>query len=627
MSARTARPLAAVITLWALALGGCSITLDANAPEVTLLDGAPAALAGPFVARAPDEHLFLERGPDGATYALIYRVMEDFSNGSPMPPAPFVSQPPPGPGDFLVLSTLRVARLTDPPFEATASPAAAQLVDGTLLVLTNHDGHGEIDAWRAGDPWPGVALEVAFGTGRLDASPRALVYAAPVAAPTIETWRLDGSLHRVLPRPEIGYALFEGGDVLLGIDPCAQPPPAGSTCYHGIAHATSAARDVDLGEATFGTKEAVFPLDDQALSCTAAGLVQIPYDGSPRVLLDPTPCDGNLLAVGTQELLVCGSQGLRAVRLDGGGALVLDAQPCSGPLGLADVFGSREVVCSPVGLLVVPLDGQPPTVIDRSTVAGHPVCAAGVTDQLSASAVSCDPLGLRRIPYDGSGPSVLDDQPCLQILRAGDSSAEALYARDPVMFAPSVLSASIFAVPLDGSAPPRIALAPDGAEQLFTSGLFGTRDPLFTRDPPDRYAQGSDGWLDDWQFMVRGILPKASADRSRLRWLENAARLAPVGDLDSAAIPHGDVLHLARNVRQYQELAPGRLLVADDQALVGTQNRLILIDEAARTAERVADSVDQFLVVNWGGGAPDQLLVERVDDGGGASIALAPLPQ
>ncbi len=244
--------------------------------------------------------------------------------------------------------------------------------------------------------------------------------------------------------------------------------------------------------------------------------------------------------------------------------------------------------------------------------------------EVGDSVLSCSQTGLVRTPVDGSPPIVLDSGPCYDILGPDVTPAREVWFMRGV--GPGS-DENVYGVLLDGSAPTWVAFAADGDKQLLGPIVpIGARDPFFTRTPPGTYAQGSDGWLDDWQFMQRGISPSVSIDGTRLRWLEDAARFAPVGDLDSALIDTHEVLHVARNVRQYEELSPGRLLVADDQPYVAVQNRILVVDEQARTARHYADAADQFHVLRGADGAPTRLLVERVDDAGLTSLGLAPLP-
>jgi hypothetical protein len=609
----------------ALAAAGCSLTFDAEAPEVTLVGPPAPPLTGPRVVRAADERFYLAQAPDGATWAVLYRLASTLERNE-LPVGPFVSQPLPVPGGGLQLTSLRVARLDPPAFEATADSNDAQLAFGTLLVrhLTTTPGERTlIDAWRPGDPWPGATLDVPPGSSTTWLAERALAYSVP--GPTIETWRLDGSFHRVLPRPKQANFLAARGDVLIGADNCASAPPPGRLCAHAVAHRTDAERDVDLGEISFAN---LALLDDGALTCGDDGVRRMPFDGTPPRLLDKPACDGSLLLIG-DRLLACGKEGLRSIAVDGSGADVIDPAACTGGLRALADFHAGTIVCAGPGLLVLPHDGAAPRIVDRARY-GDGTAACGINGQVAVLAdqvLECGQgVGLRRVPYDGSGATTLDTA-CAALWRYGGARRDVWYTRAPLFpVAGEPLTTDLWAAALDGASGPRVALPADPNLRLLTrSFALDTPDPIFTRDPPDRYRQGSDGWLHDWQFMVRGILPTTSSDGKELRWLENAARLLPVGDLDSAPLPRGPILHLARNVGQYLEVSPGKLLVADDQALIGAQNRLILIDEAARTATRVASSADRFYLFD----APDgsrRMLVEVVDDAGITSLTLAPAP-
>jgi hypothetical protein len=111
---------------------------------------------------------------------------------------------------------------------------------------------------------------------------------------------------------------------------------------------------------------------------------------------------------------------------------------------------------------------------------------------------------------------------------------------------------------------------------------------LYSTTPVDQYTnEAGDGWLGEWQFMERGIGARFSRDGTQLYWLEHAAQLLPVGELMSAPIG-GPATLLAHNVREFTELADGRLLVAGNQAFGGVQNRVVVIDPVIGQATWVA---------------------------------------
>lgn len=223
--------------------------------------------------------------------------------------------------------------------------------------------------------------------------------------------------------------------------------------------------------------------------------------------------------------------------------------------------------------------------------------------------LTCTKEGLRRVALDGRGAAVLDSEPCdPDIVR---SSGSLIYYKS---------GSSVRRVAIDGSAPPQVALAGPVGQLLAISAKWGL---VYSLDSPITYGAGiGDGWLGGWKFMQRGRRPGFSGDGARLRWLENAARTDTSGDLSSATLSDHAVLHLARNVRTTSELADGRLLAISNAAFKGTQNRLIVIDEATRTARWVVDSARDFLRIP---GTQD-LLVKIVVGQLGFDIRRVPIP-
>lgn len=151
------------------------------------------------------------------------------------------------------------------------------------------------------------------------------------------------------------------------------------------------------------------------------------------------------------------------------------------------------------------------------------------------------------------------------------------------------------AVRLDGSSPARILSQP-GSQQLF--GICQDQAVAYSLDSPDRYGKGiGDGWLGGFRFMERGRDVRFSPDCLHLHFKEHAADLRKLGELQSLIrSPTEDFsaaqrLRLARNAGFYQELPDGRLLVAENLAVIGTQNRVTLIDETARTARVLMQGV------------------------------------
>lgn len=232
-----------------------------------------------------------------------------------------------------------------------------------------------------------------------------------------------------------------------------------------------------------------------------------------------------------------------------------------------------------------------------------------VFDNPQENLLVCSEAGLRRVAADGSGAAMLDTAPCdTDILRV---SGAVVYYKS---------GSSLRSVRIDGSTPPQQAWAGPIGQLLAVSTKYGL---VYSLESPITYGTGiGDGWIGDWQFMQRGRRPSFSGDGTRLRWLENAARTDSSGDLTSATLADHVVLHLSRNVRTTSELADGRLLAISNAAFKGTQNRLIVIDEASRTARWVVDSARDYLRIP---GSQD-LLVKIVVGQLGFDIRRVPIP-
>lgn len=235
-------------------------------------------------------------------------------------------------------------------------------------------------------------------------------------------------------------------------------------------------------------------------------------------------------------------------------------------------------------------------------------------DPAQPALLACDDGGLRRVAADGSGAKELDPAPCepglLRLL--GDSL---LTGGAP---SPRAAVREVRQVPLAGG-PARVLLRAALEQVLALDGP--DRQVVYSRDPASRYDVGvGDGWLGDWRFMERGRSVTFSADGTRLRWLEDAATSEKVGELLSAQLPGGAPLHLAFNVGRYSEVAPGKVLAIANAAYKGTQNRLILIDEAARRARWVVDSARDYTPIP----GSNDLLVRTVT-GPGFDVVRVPL--
>lgn len=234
--------------------------------------------------------------------------------------------------------------------------------------------------------------------------------------------------------------------------------------------------------------------------------------------------------------------------------------------------------------------------------------------------ISCsESAGVTRVPFDGSPTVVLDSQPCSpDLFRL--TSTTALYLSPP--------AGVIREVPLSGSAPGRVALtSPEPNRPIGQVYLLRItderRDIVYSLDPPLLYGAGiGDGWLDGWRFMERGRRPAFSNDGRRMRFLEHAARSDNTGDFLSVEIGGSEPVLLARNVQKWLEVAPGKLLTISNAAGRGAYNRLILIDENARSASWVIDSTRDFVRIP----NSSQLLAKVVNGQLGFDIHLVPIP-
>lgn len=230
-----------------------------------------------------------------------------------------------------------------------------------------------------------------------------------------------------------------------------------------------------------------------------------------------------------------------------------------------------------------------------------------IFDSTREALISCGPEGLRRLPLSGLPATQLDPKACQPaVLRA--LPGRVLYKRED----------GIYEVPDLGGALTKVL---EPAEQVLAVGP--DRRLIYSLDPPLRYGAGiGNGWLGSWQFMNRGRRPTWSSDGSRLRWLENAARSDNTGDLMSAAIPDGQPLLLSRNVFQWSEVAPGRILCISNAEGKGTYNRLILIDEAGGSARWVVNSARAFARIP----GTNEVLAEIVNGQLGYDIRRVPIP-
>ena len=123
-------------------------------------------------------------------------------------------------------------------------------------------------------------------------------------------------------------------------------------------------------------------------------------------------------------------------------------------------------------------------------------------------------------------------------------------------------------------------------------------------------------------MIERGRRPAWSADRSRLRYLEWAARSDGAGDFHSRQLASSEVLRIARNVRSFAELSDGRVVAVSNSVPRGTHNRVIVVDENLHLARWVADSSRDFLLIP---GSSD-LIAKVVIGQTGWDIRRVPIP-
>jgi hypothetical protein len=226
--------------------------------------------------------------------------------------------------------------------------------------------------------------------------------------------------------------------------------------------------------------------------------------------------------------------------------------------------------------------------------------------------IACGADGLRVVRLDGTREQVLDPMPCDD---QGDLALRYVEMKTWVYYGTDL---QLWRVPLDGNGTPE-PVHVDGrrAWQFLDDGRI-----IVSRTPRELYIQSAgDGWLDGWNFMERGIDVRMSTDKKRLRWLEHAAKANGAGELMSAPIGEAP-LHLSLNTRQWEELEDGRILADANHAFRGTQNRVVVIDEASRTAQWVAAAAAQYSRIPY----TNDLLVDVVTGPTGLDIVRVPIP-
>jgi hypothetical protein len=207
--------------------------------------------------------------------------------------------------------------------------------------------------------------------------------------------------------------------------------------------------------------------------------------------------------------------------------------------------------------------------------------------------------------------------------------------------------ANRYSLSLDGTTPPQLVLPPQQNQEppreppetppetspeapvIATCGAHVevTASRHFDSDP-DAWGT-SDGWIEDWQFMQRGLGVTFSNDCDRVRWKEYAARPDHMGELLSATIPRGEVLRLARNVLFYDLLPDGRVISTANMTVPGPQNRIVLIDETRRESRLLLEEKLWPILMSplsWEFPGNSDVLIESIGDGGVPELLLVPLP-
>lgn len=241
----------------------------------------------------------------------------------------------------------------------------------------------------------------------------------------------------------------------------------------------------------------------------------------------------------------------------------------------------------------------------------------------------CDAAGVRSVPADGGAAATIvtgvSCEPDLLQIRQG---AVLFQGSAQPGAAGAGAGRAVWRAALSGG--PVEQIAPAEARQILALGPVGVAGAgstggavCYSTDPASLYGAGvGAGWLGGWGFMERGRNVSFSADGTRLRWLERAANSDGVGELLSAQVPGGAPLHLGLNVRQYAEVAPGKVLAIGNAAYKGTQNRLVLIDESARTARWVLGEARDFQFIP---GTDDALV--RLVAGSAFDVVRVPIPR
>lgn len=441
----------------------------------------------------------------------------------------------------------------------------------------------------------------------------------PVPASTYPKLNIDGA-------PISDVYVFKGADgaqwaMMLVAQAAALLPPPFNTPARGVARLTALdgterTEVISASQLLFGPR-LIYMLELSPDGSPTRLRVRMPGDSGGHELMMPpgTPIliSSNNDAAFVYLISKMDTTGYLIVRSDGSYQRRVQLPPGS---DIAHLFDTFRLFFDPEGDLLFSRDGDG-RVIAHSTRAESDV-DLGITepslifDSSKKALLACGPGGLKRIPVDGSAGTTLDPSPCQGDV-LGNIGGTVVYRRD----------GGIYQLPELGGTPTSMLSQPFGQVLAVSSNLAMSSPIIYSRDAAVTYGSGiGDGWLGDWRFMNRGRRPSWSSDYTRVRWLENAARSDGSGDFKSAPIPGGEPLLLARNVRQYSEPMPGKLLAISNAAGKGAYNRLIVLSETERVAHWMVDSARQYTRIP---GTSD-VLVQIVNGQIGYDIIRVPIP-
>jgi hypothetical protein len=95
-----------------------------------------------------------------------------------------------------------------------------------------------------------------------------------------------------------------------------------------------------------------------------------------------------------------------------------------------------------------------------------------------------------------------------------------------------------------------------------------------------------------------------------------------VGELRSYEIATGTTHVLALNTRKWQELEDGRLIAVTNSWVKKDWNRVVVIDEARRRIDWIADASDGFTLIP----GTHEVLVDLVTDSADVTMVRMPIP-